>query len=283
VVCQPDRPAGRGLGLHEPPVKTAARELGLEVHQPVKVKTGNLDEWLRQRNPDAAVVLAYGRILPRPALETPRAGFFNLHASLLPKYRGAAPIHWAIVHGETVTGMSLMRMEEQLDTGPVFKTRSIDIAPDATAGDLGDAMARLAALMVREDLPRVLRGELPAVAQDHASATWAPPIREEHRRIDWNRTAPSICNLVRGMMPAPSAFTTVRGKRLKVLSARAAEAVAPGSPGEAVVLPGHRVLVRCADTAIELLVAQVEGGRALPAADLLNGRLLRPGDRLGEA
>src|SRR5262245_61527634 len=146
VVCQPDRPAGRGLRLTEPAVKRAARELGIDVHQPVKVKTGNLHDWLGERRVDVAVVLAYGRMLPKAVLDVPGRGCMNLHASLLPRYRGAAPINWAIARGERETGVSLMQMDEGMDTGPVFTMRSIEIGPEETAGELAARIAELSAL-----------------------------------------------------------------------------------------------------------------------------------------
>jgi methionyl-tRNA formyltransferase len=282
VVCQPDRPAGRGLHLHEPPVKAVARDLGLEVHQPVKVKTGNLDEWVRERAPDVALVLAYGRILPPAVLSAPRRGCINLHASLLPKYRGAAPIHWAVVRGESETGVSLMQMEAGLDTGPVYAARKIPVGPEDTTGELSARIAELAAAMVRDELPRAVAGELVATAQDDAAATWAPPIREEHQRIDWTHPAQSVVDLVRGLAPAPSAFTTLRGQRLKVLGARLAPDLVPGGPGQVSILQRRRVLVPAADGAVELLVAQLPGRKALGAAELVNGRALAAGDRLGD-
>ena len=282
VVCQPDRPAGRGLSLREPPVKLAAKQLGLEVHQPVKVKTGTLHEWLRERSPDVVVVLAYGRILPPPVLAVPRRGCLNLHASLLPKYRGAAPINWAIVHGETETGLSLMQMDEGCDTGPVLTRRSIPIGPEMTAGELAEQLAQLAVTVVREDLPRAVSGKLRAVPQDEDHASLAPLITKEHRRVDWSKSAPEIANLVRGMAPRPSAFTTLRGKQLKVLAARAVEDRVVGPAGRAELVPERRIVVRTGDGALQLTRAQLEGRKALDAADLINGRSIVAGELLGQ-
>lgn len=158
VVCQPDRPAGRGLELRAPPVKERALALGFEVVQPEKVKTPEFAAWVEARKADVALVIAYGRILPKAVLEGPRRGCMNLHASLLPRYRGAAPIQWAIVRGETETGVCLMQMDEGMDTGPVFTRRAIPIGRDETAGELGGRLGRLAAELVREDLPRAVAG-----------------------------------------------------------------------------------------------------------------------------
>lgn len=281
VVCQPDRPAGRGLELHEPAVKRAAREIGIEVHQPVKVKTGNLDEWLRQRGPDVAVVMAYGRILPPAVLAAPRRGCMNLHASLLPKYRGAAPIQWAVIRGEHETGIALMQMNEGLDTGPVYTERRISILPGETAGELAARLAELAAVVVREDLPKAVSGELAAVPQDDRFATLAPPIEREHARIAWNHEPLEIENFVRGMAPRPGAHTTLRGKLFRILSVRAADSNAEGPPGTVKLIGGGHVLIAAAGGAVELLQAQLEGRRALGACDLVNGRVLRDGDLLG--
>jgi methionyl-tRNA formyltransferase len=282
VVCQPDRPKGRGLALAEPAVKTVAREIGLEVHQPVKVKTGNLDEWVRAHDADLGVVLAYGRILPQAVLDTPRLGFVNLHASLLPAYRGAAPIQWAIIRGETETGISLMQMDAGLDTGPVFLERRIPILPDENAGALSARLAVLAATVVSEDIPRLFRGELQAVAQQTDRATLAPPLEKEHGRIDWRLSGRDIKNLTRGLNPRPGAFTTLSGKTVKILAVEPSGAApAGGAPGAVVRADKSGAFVATGDGAVELLVAQVEGKRPLSGRDLVNGRSLKEGDVLG--
>ena len=282
VICQPDRPAGRGLALHEPAVKRTARDLGIEVHQPVKVKTGNLDEWLAERAPDVAVVLAYGRILPKAVLDAPRRGCMNLHASLLPKYRGAAPINWAIAGGETETGISLMHMDEGLDTGPVFCRRSLQIGSRETAGELADRLAQLAALVVREDLPRAVAGELEAVPQSEADATHAPPIGREHTRLDWTLPAERLSNLVRGMAPRPGAHTVLGGKSLRVHEAWPVDITLDAAPGTVRILGGARLAVRAGTGWLELIRAQVEGKKPLAARELVNGRALKDGDVLGK-
>ncbi|HMJ12317.1 MAG TPA: methionyl-tRNA formyltransferase [Polyangiaceae bacterium] len=289
VVCQPDRPAGRGLTLTEPAVKQAARELGVSAHQPVKVKTGALHEWLASLNADVAVVLAYGRILPAAVLSAPRLGCLNLHASVLPKYRGAAPINWAIVHGEDHTGISLMHMDEGLDTGPVYTRHSLAIGELETAGELAQRLAELAAEVVRRDVPRVVCGELRATPQNDSEATFAPPLTREHSRIDWSQSARSIVNLVRGMAPRPGAHTTLRGKALRVLAARPApELTLPAEqasllPGSLKILGRSKVCVSTGEGLVELLRAQLEGKKELAASDLVNGRALAEGDVLGEA
>jgi methionyl-tRNA formyltransferase len=284
VVCQPDRPSGRGMTLSAPPVKRAALELGVEVHQPVKVKTGTLHEWLAERRIDAVVVLAYGRILPPPVLEAPPHGCINLHASLLPRYRGAAPINWAIIRGETETGVSLMRMDAGLDTGPVFMRRPTPIGPETTAGELTEAIAELSATVVREDLPRVLAGELAATPQDEALATLAPPITKDMTRVDWSQSAGALHDFVRGLAPRPSAMTTAGGKVLKLHRLRPdPEGDPDATPGTVLSADKRGVRVATGGGSVWLLSAQPEGRKPQGGADLVNGRVLRAGDVLGEA
>jgi methionyl-tRNA formyltransferase len=282
VVCQPDRPSGRGLKLTAPPVKEAALELGLSVHQPTKVRTGELASWLREQNADVALVMAYGRILPADVLSAPRRGAMNLHASLLPKYRGAAPINWCIVHGETETGISLMQMDEGLDTGPVFSRHVLALGPSENAGSLADRIATLGAEVVRSDLARAVAGELPSEPQQEALASHAPLIERQHLQLDWSQPALAVERLVRGMAPRPGAFTLLAGKVLRVLEARALAAPMPpgAAPGTVAVL-GKRAVVATGDSTLELLSAQLEGKKALPAADLINGRVLTEGLVLG--
>lgn len=284
VVCQPDRPAGRGLELTEPAVKRAAVELHVPVHQPVKVKDGALQAWLEERAPDVAVVMAYGRILPVGVLEAPKKGCINLHASLLPALRGAAPIQWAVIRGEKETGISLMAMDAGMDTGPVFIERRLAIQPDEDAGALAGRLAALAADVVREDLPLAVSGELTATPQDDSRATVAPPITREDARLDWTESSRNVVNRVRGLSPRPGAFTTRDGKTFKVLSAR----IGPSSAGDAdpgtVVRADHGGLwIATGSGVIEVLRGQLEGKRAASFVDLVNGRVVRGGDRLGIA
>lgn len=280
VVCQPDRPAGRGLALKAPEVKTAALELGLEVTQPTRVRDGSLEAWLRERRPDVALVLAYGRILPRGVLDAPARGCVNLHASLLPAYRGAAPIQWSIIRGETVTGISLMQMDEGLDSGPVYLKRSLAIGPEETSGELAARLAELAAEVTLDALARVVRGELVAEPQDETRVTLAPPLERAHGVIDWAQSSQSIHDLVRGLSPRPSAFTTVGGQRLRVAATRLASPTPVLEPG-VVRVERPRVLVGTGDGALELVRAQLEGKRELAALDLVNGRALADAQVLG--
>jgi len=270
------------LKVAAPPVKQAALELGLSVHQPTKVRTGELADWLREKNADVALVMAYGRILPADVLAAARRGAMNLHASLLPRYRGAAPINWVIVNGEEQTGISLMQMDEGLDTGPVYSRHALDLSDTETAGTLAERIATLAAHVVRADLAAAVDGKLTAEPQDGALASHAPLIERHHLQVDWGRSAAEIARLVRGMAPRPGAFTLVAGKVLRLHEVRpAAGPMAPGAvPGTVSVL-GKRALVATGAGTLELVNAQVEGKKALMAVDLINGRVFQDGLVLG--
>ena len=220
VVCQPDKPAGRGLAMTPPAVKTRALELGLPVLQPTKLRTGEVGAWARALDADVALVVAYGRILPRDVLDAPRLGCVNVHASLLPKYRGAAPITWAVVNGEVETGVTLMKLDEGMDTGPTFARLTIPIGADETAGALGEREAALGAEAVREWLPRYVAGQCRLEAQDDRLATAAPVLEKAHGRIDWSKTADKVHDHVRGMSPWPGAFTLLRGRTVKIHATR---------------------------------------------------------------
>jgi methionyl-tRNA formyltransferase len=282
VVCQPDRPAGRGLALTPPPVKVRALELGLPVLQPAKIRTPEFAQWVRDAAADFALVIAYGRILPPAVLEAPRRGCLNLHASILPRYRGAAPITWAVVNGETETGISFMAMDEGMDTGPVFTIHRLPIGPETTADELGVALGQLAADVVRADLARIVAGEIAATPQDGAAATTAPLLDKEHGRIDWRKPAAAVHDHVRGMTSWPGAFTAAQGKTLKVLESRVgAAAGVAGPPGTVVTAGKQGIDVACGEGTLRILRAQAEGRKALGAAELVGGRALVAGMILG--
>lgn len=282
VVCQPDRPSGRGLKLTAPPVKEAALELGLSVHQPTKVRTGELARWLREQDADVLLVMAYGRILPADVLAAARRGAMNLHASLLPRYRGAAPINWVIVRGETQTGVSLMQMDQGLDTGPVYSQHVLELSDTETAGTLAERIAMVGAHVVHADLEAAVSGQLEARAQDESLASHAPLIEREHLQVDWSRPAVDIGRLIRGMAPRPGAFTLARGKVLRLHEGRPAAGPMPPGAGPGVVsVLGKRAFVATGRGTLEIVSAQVEGKKALGAADLINGRVLVEGLELG--
>jgi methionyl-tRNA formyltransferase len=282
VVCQPDRPKGRGLELSAPPVKVRAAELGLPVLQPAKIRTPEFAAWMRDADADVALVIAYGRILPPAVLTAPRRGCLNLHASLLPRYRGAAPITWAVVNGETETGIALMQMDEGMDTGPVFSQHRVPIGPEMTADELAVELGREAAAVVRSDLLRAVQGELTAVPQDHAAATMAPLLDKEHGRIAFARPARAVHDHVRGMTSWPGAFTSAGGKTLKVLESRTlSERGETAPPGTVIAATREGIDVACAEGTLRILRAQLEGRKALTAAELVAGRALREGMVLG--
>jgi methionyl-tRNA formyltransferase len=285
VVCQPDKPAGRGLVMKAPPVKERATELGLPVVQPTKLRTGEFAEWVRAQNAEVAVVVAYGRILPKAVLEGPRLGCINVHASLLPKYRGAAPITWAIVHGEKETGVTLMQLDEGMDTGPTFARVATPIGPDETAGELSERLARVGAEALLAHLPAYLAGNVTLVPQDHASATVAPMLGKDDGRMDWSKPAARVHDHVRGMSPWPGAFTRARGRTVKVHATRALGPVehvgSPPSPGQVVVADKSRVLVACGEGCVELASVQPEGKRAMAGAEWAMGRGVTEGEILG--
>lgn len=285
VVCQPDRPQGRGLELTPPPVKQRATELGITVVQPTKLRTGEFAAWLREQRADVALVVAYGRILPPDVLGAPRLGCVNVHASLLPKYRGAAPITWAVVHGEPESGVTLMQMDEGMDTGAMLERFATPIGADETAGELGERLAGLGALAVRRGLPRYVAGGYTPEPQDHARATLAPILKKEDGRIDFAKAARRVHDHVRGMSPWPGAFTTARGKGLKVHATRVTDAPSgvAAEPGTVVLADKSRVVVACGERAVELLRVQLEGKRVVSAADWYAGRGVAEGDRLGAA
>lgn len=282
VVCQPDRPSGRGLTLTAPPVKERALALGLSVVQPEKIRTPDFAAWVTERQADVALVIAYGRILPKGLLDAPRHGCLNLHASLLPRYRGAAPITWSIAHGEVETGISFMLMDEGMDTGPVFTQHRIPVGPDMTADELAVELGRLAADVVRADLLRVLSGELQPAPQDGSLATTAPILEKEDGRIDWSRDNRAVHDHVRAMTSWPGAFTHAGGKLLKVLQTSPASDVAGAPPGTVVTADKRGIEIACGRGTLMLLRGQLEGKKAHDARELVSGRAVSAGTVLGK-
>jgi methionyl-tRNA formyltransferase len=283
VVCQPDKPAGRGLALAQQAVKVRATALALPVIQPTKLRTGEFAAWVRAQQVDVALVVAYGRILPKDVLDGPRLGCVNVHASLLPKLRGAAPVTWAVVRGETETGVTLMKLDEGMDTGPTFARVSTPIGPEESAGELGDRLARMGADAVREWLPGYIAGLCAPEPQDDAKATMAPMLEKEHGRIDWSQPARQVHDHVRGMNPWPGAFTTARGRTMKVHASHVVDGHREAArPGEVVLADKTRVLVACGEGTVELVTVQPEGKRAMRASEWAMGRGTAEGDVLGQ-
>jgi methionyl-tRNA formyltransferase len=280
VVTQPDRPSGRGMQVAFPPVKSKALELGLQVTQPDRIKNNQeFREHLQEIGPQAIIVVGYGRLIPQWMIELPPLGNLNLHASLLPKYRGAAPIQWAIAMGETVTGVTTMRIDAGLDTGDILLQREVPIAPEDTAETLAPKLAATGADLMVETLRRLESGAVTPIPQDHARATVAPILNREDGLIDFTRPASEIWNRLRGFQPWPGAFTNFRGKQLNIWAARPADA--QPVPAELQVI-GDRLLVGCGQgTALELLEVQPQGKRRMPARDFIHGYHPRTGEKLG--
>ncbi|MGB8330564.1 MAG: methionyl-tRNA formyltransferase [Polyangiales bacterium] len=280
VISQPDRPAGRGLAMRPPAVKKRAQELRLDVWQPTKVRTPAFAQELRSLHAELAVVVAYGRILPRDVLEAPRRGCLNVHASLLPRWRGAAPIQWAIVHGDTTTGVTLMQMDEGMDTGPILATTSTPIGRDEDAAALAERLSKMGAELLRRELPRYVAGKLAPRPQDDRAATMAPLLTKEHGRIDWNKSARAVHNQIRGMNPSPGAHTRLGERHIKVHRA-VATTLDPGdaSPGTVIALDAVGILVACAEGTLEIVELQESGRKRMDARAFATGRRIGVGDR----
>lgn len=283
AVTQPDRPVGRDQKLQAPPVKQTALAHSIPVVQPDKIKNNSeLRGQLEAIAPDAILVVAYGRIIPQWMLDLPRYGNINLHGSLLPKYRGAAPIQWAVANGETVTGITTMRLDAGLDTGPMLLAQAVPIGEEETAVDVYEDLAEVGAQLMVETLRRLEAGDLFPTHQDHALATHAPILTRDDGRIDFSRSAKQIHNRWRGFQPWPGAFTTLQGKKLIAHRLHPVEHVEPIDPG-IIHLHEGRLFVGCGQgTTLELDEVQLEGKKRMTAADLLRGYQVNSGERLGE-
>jgi methionyl-tRNA formyltransferase len=280
VVSQPDRPAGRGQQLAEPAVKIAARSLGLPVLQPEKVRTPEWEAQLRALDADVFIVVAYGRILPQALLDLPRRGCWNVHTSLLPKLRGAAPIQWAIIRGERVTGVAIMRMEAGLDTGPVAAVRQVPIGDDDTTETLALSLAAAGAPLLAETLPAILDGSVQVTKQDDAAATLAPPLVKEDGRLRFDVPARAVSARARGVHPWPGATVLLNGEIARVFSPRVLPGPAGGAPGAVLGLRPEGLAVACADAPIAFAELQLPGRKRMPAAALLAGRPIPAGTSL---
>jgi len=282
VVTNQDEPSGRGYEVKAPPVKQAALRAGLEVYQPAKLKDPATVEFLSRYRPDAMVVVAYGHILPKWLIDLPRLGCINVHASLLPKYRGAAPIQWSVIRGEAVTGVTTMRIDVGLDTGDTLLKSEMAIQDDDTAETLSVRLSTVGANLLIETLQRLERGDLAAQPQDHAQATLAPILKKEDGRIDWNLPAVEIWNRIRGLRPWPGAHTTFRGKTLNIWSAPrpALDETMPLEPGTLVADRARLRIVCGHGTLLEPSELQLEGRKRLPVRDFLNGVKINPDEKV---
>lgn len=280
AVTQPDRPVGRGRKLTPSPVKRTALRLGIPLRQPEKIRTEAFARELAMLTPDILVVVAFGRILPRALLDLPRLGAVNIHGSLLPRYRGPAPIQWAVINGEAVTGVTAMLMDEGLDTGPILCAREEPIRPDDTSATLHDRLSVAGAGLLIEALEGLAAGTLTPVAQDNRLATYAPMLSKQDGRIPWEQPARRLECFVRGMIPWPGAFTFYGNRRLKIFRVQSLALETSEVPGR--VLPGFEDELRVAtgDGVLSILEIQGESGKRLPIRDFLRGCDLPPGTLL---
>jgi methionyl-tRNA formyltransferase len=278
VVTNPDRPSGRGQALSSPPVKREAQRLGLPVFQPEKAKHPEAVVRIASEKPDLIVVVAYGQILPPSILDIPAQGCINVHASLLPKYRGAAPINWAVARGETATGVTIMKMDAGMDTGPMLLVREMPISEEDTAQTLFNRLSLLGAEALAEALLKLHDGTLEETPQDNTLSSYAPMLKKEHGQIDWSRPAAEVRNLIRGMTPWPSAYASHAGKSIKILSASVRGG--RGEPGEILEVGRDGVVVACGEGALALGRVQPEGGREMSSWDYAQGRRVKKGERL---
>ena len=283
VFTQPDRPAGRGKKVTASPVKLLAERLQLPVFQPDRLKTPANVELLKELAPECIVVVAYGQILSKEILDIPRYGCINVHASLLPAYRGAAPIHWAVINGETKTGVTTMLMDEGLDTGDILLSAEYEISSTATTGEVHDALAVLGAQILLETLNGLKHGTITPRKQPQ-NFTYAPLLKREHERLDWNWSAWVIHNRIRGLNPWPGAFTTYRGEQIKIWQSKIIEneSVSDSAnefkPGQIIAFTSNGLEVMTGEGRLEISLLQPAGKKKMSAVDFINGRRVKIGD-----
>ena len=274
VYCQPDKPQGRHFTLTPPPVKVLAQEYNIPVCQPATLKDEEAQQILEEFAPDIIVVAAYGKILPKAVLDMPKYGCINVHGSILPKYRGAAPIQWAVINGEEKSGVTIMQMAEGLDTGDMLLVSETAIGADETAGELFDRIALLGADALIEALEKI--DSLTPIKQDDSLACWASPLKKSDGEINWKMSAEKIYSLIRGVSPWPGAYTIFGEKRLKIHKARLCDK--SGSPRE--LLDNEKLIIGCGSGSIELIEVQLEGAKRISAADFIRGQRLKKGDSI---
>ncbi len=282
VVTQPDRPKGRKKVLTPPPVKVEAIKHDLPVFQPQKLRSEEAIRQVLELQPDLIVTAAYGQILPEPVLNAPKYGCINVHASLLPKYRGGAPIHHAIINGEKETGVTIMYMVKALDAGDMLLQRAIPITSGDNVGTMHDKLANLGAELLKEVLPSILDGTVQAVPQDDEQATFAPNITREDEKIDWERTAQELDCQIRGLCPWPVAYTLWKGKPFKIWKASVVNEETQGEPGTVIRLDNNGIVVATGKGLLRLTEVQPSGKKPMPARQFINGRQMKAGDRFGD-
>lgn len=278
VVCQPDRPQGRGRKLEPPPVKQWARECSVDVLQPERCKDAGFLERIRELKPDLGLVFAFGQLLPRELLEIPARGFINIHPSLLPKYRGAAPIQWALINGDHETGVTILKVTPRLDDGDMLLQEPVKVDPLENAVELGERLARLGAGLAVRALDLLEQGRAEFTPQDESRVVWAPALTKEDGRLDWTHTTRHLHNRIRGVQPWPGAYTRLHDKILKIHRARPAEA-RRSKAGEVARAEGEDLLVHTGDGLLRLLEVQLQGKKRMPVKEFLLGRPVGAGDR----
>lgn len=279
VITQSDKPKGRGLEVIPPPTKVLAEKHGIPVLQPQKIRTDEFFNKLKELNPDLICVVAYGKILPKIILDLPPYGCINVHASLLPKYKGAAPINWAIIRGEKVTGITSMKMDEGMDTGNMLLKREIPIDDEDTGETLSEKLSKVGAEVLVETIRLLKEGGLNPIPQDHSQASYAPMLKKEDGKINWKKSAEEIRNLIRGALPWPGAYTNLEGKLLKIYKARVTSG--EGEPGEVIKSDSETLRVATGIGALDILELQIEGGKRLKTEAFLRGRKIKEGTVLG--
>jgi methionyl-tRNA formyltransferase len=277
VVSQPDRPKGRGLKEVAPPVKLLAQELGLPVFQPRKVRDESFLEVFRKLNPEMVVLVAFGQILPKDIIDYPPHKCLNIHPSLLPKYRGAAPLNWQIINGETKTGISIMIMDEGMDSGDILLQEESPLGPTETYGELHDRMAQRGARLLIQTIEQITNGTAKRISQDTSGVTFAPLLKKETGKINWNNKAADIVNLIRGLSPTPAAHTSLDGLPLKVFTATAGEGKVNGSPGTIIEAGAAGLSVAASDGCVILKDIQPAGKKRMPVSDFLRGHHIKTG------
>jgi len=280
VISQPDRPRGRGQEVSPSPVKMAAAAAGIPVHQPVKIQSDDSFDWLAGIAPEAVVIIAYGQIIPQRHLAIPRYGWINLHASLLPKYRGAAPINWAIANGESRTGLTTMRVDARLDTGEILLQQEVTIGPRETTPELAARMAEAGAPLIEKSLLGLQTGSLTPRPQDHSAATYAPLLRRNDGRIPWALTATEIYNRIRGFAPWPGAFTIFRGGLCQVWGAPS-PGTTPAPVGRILTVDGDLIVACGSGTLLRLESVKMEGRKRVDAREFASGVRLKDGESFG--
>ena len=280
VFTQPDKPVGRKRVMTPPPVKVCAEKNGITVYQPDSVRTEECLSLMKELNPDCVVVVAYGRIIPSEMLKLPKFGFVNVHGSLLPKYRGAAPIQWSIIDGEKKTGVTTMQMDDGIDTGDMLEVSETEIGENETAGELFDRLAEMGGKLIVSTLSKLEKGELTPIPQDHEKSNYAKIISKEMALIDFNMSAENVFNLIRGFNPWPIAYTIIGDKRLKVFAAEKIGSV-NGKSGEVVSSDGTLTVAFGDGNGLKFTDVQLEGSKRMSATEMLKGRPIEKGTILG--